>query len=474
VCYPVSLAGAESVEKGQAYTLEVQVQDPNPESSGVTLTTLLLDWGDGNQETIPLSGRQVSLQRSHTYTAAGSFTITAQVREQRRPGGPGLQGPPGPGGGDPHRHHASPGPHPGGPGGDRSPSETTALTAEITPETPLVPQSLRPLDLKNQYRLALYRHNGAWRGALSLPSGLVYRLVLVANTPSGEVRSQEETFRATGAEMSLQKTFVAQTALPSCPLPQATLVATYQIQGSGDTSPLQGQTVAVRGVVTAVFPGLRGFYIQDPTGDGDPNTSDGLFVYYGNVSVSVIPGQYVQATGPVAEYAATGDTLGTLTQVSPERSHQPNRLRHGRAARGGGRHPAGDQPGAPGGHAGPRGEPHRSGCLQPGPFWGGGPGLIPPHPPQRRCGIPSSRLPASNLNLANYGGYTLVLDDASTQQNPNPIPYLPQEGTLRVGDRLLQAEGVLEWRFGAYRLQPTSTPSFATENPRPEPPASTA
>lgn len=68
----VSLASAESVEKGQAYTLEVQVQDPNPESSGVTLTTLLLDWGDSNQETIPLSGRQVSLQRSHTYTAAGS------------------------------------------------------------------------------------------------------------------------------------------------------------------------------------------------------------------------------------------------------------------------------------------------------------------------------------------------------------------------------------------------------------------
>jgi predicted extracellular nuclease len=89
-------------------------------------------------------------------------------------------------------------------------------------------------------------------------------------------------------------------------------------------------------------------------------------------------------------------------------------------------------------------------------------------------GNPSSRLPASNLNLANYGGYTLVLDDASTQQNPNPIPYLPQGGTLRVGDRLLQAEGVLEWRFGAYRLQPTSTPSFATENPRPQPPAPTA
>jgi predicted extracellular nuclease len=468
----VALTGGDSVEKGQPYTLEVQVQDPNPEASGVTLTTLLLDWGDGNQETIPLSGRQVSLQRSHTYTAAGSFTITAQVENSAglvAQASKALQ----------VLEVETPITITPAPDLTRvvlevtgAPSGTTALTAEITPETPLVPQSLRPLDLKNQYRLALYWHNGAWRGALSLPSGLVYRLVLVANTPSGEVRSQEETFRATGAEMSLQKTFVAQTALPSCPLPQATLVATYQIQGSGDTSPLVGQTVAVRGVVTAVFPGLRGFYIQDPTGDGDPNTSDGLFVYYGNVSVSVTPGQYVQVTGPVAEYAATGDTLGTLTQVIlseatnltvcgtaelpqavavtlPETNLERLEGMRVRVA---------NLTVVDVYNLGRFGEVALASYR-----------LIHPN-----AGVdPSSRLPASNLNLANYGGYTLVLDDASTQQNPNPIPYLPQEGTLRVGDRLLQAEGVLEWRFGAYRLQPTSTPSFATENLRPEPPAST-
>jgi aryl-phospho-beta-D-glucosidase BglC (GH1 family) len=203
----VALTGGDSVDEGQPYTLEVQVQDPNPEASGVTLTTLLLDWGDGNQETIPLSGRQVSLQRSHTYTAAGSFTITAQARNSAglvAQASRALQ----------VLEVETPITITPAPDLTRvvlevtgAPSGTTALTAEITPETPLVPQSLRPLDLKNQYRLALYWHNGAWRGALSLPSGLVYRLVLVANTPSGEVRSQEETFQATGAEMSLQKTF---------------------------------------------------------------------------------------------------------------------------------------------------------------------------------------------------------------------------------------------------------------------------
>ena len=29
-------------------------------------------------------------------------------------------------------------------------------------------------------------------------------------------------------------------------------------------------------------PALRGFFIQDPTGDGNPATSDGIFVFEGS------------------------------------------------------------------------------------------------------------------------------------------------------------------------------------------------
>jgi hypothetical protein len=48
----------------------------------------------------------------------------------------------------------------------------------------------------------------------------------------------------------------------------------YTIQGSGHTSPLAGATVTTQGVVTAIDTtssgeGSRGFYIQDPNGDGD-------------------------------------------------------------------------------------------------------------------------------------------------------------------------------------------------------------
>jgi predicted extracellular nuclease len=467
----VTLAGTDSVEKGQLYTVHIQAEDPNPESSGVTLTALLLDWGDGNQETISLLDRQASLTRSHTYTAAGTFTVTAQVSNSA-----GL------------RAQASKALHvlepetpitiTPAPDLTRvvlevtgAPERTTSLEAEISPEIPLVPQSLRPLDLKNLYRLALYPQGGAWRGALSLPSGLTYRLVLVAHTPAGPVRSGEEAFRAVGAELNLQKTFQAQTALPNCPPPDATLAATYEVQGNGDRSPLEGQTVAVRGVVTAVFPGLRGFYIQDPEGDGDPNTSDGLFVYHSNLTVNVNPGQYVQVKGTITEYAASGDTLGTLTQLSlgaathltvcgptevpeaitltlPEANLERLEGMRVRLA---------NLTVVDLYNLGRFGEvvlaTHR---------------LVHPN----AGGNPANRLPAEKMSLPNYGGYTLTLDDASTQQNPNPIPYLPPGSTLRVGDRLVEGEGVLEWRYGSYRIQPVTTPSFAQANPRPQAPAS--
>lgn len=52
-----------------------------------------------------------------------------------------------------------------------------------------------------------------------------------------------------------------------------------QIQGSAASSPYAGQqlTQPLRGCVTGIA--AEGFFLQDPTGDGDPATSDGIYVY---------------------------------------------------------------------------------------------------------------------------------------------------------------------------------------------------
>lgn len=57
----------------------------------------------------------------------------------------------------------------------------------------------------------------------------------------------------------------------------APLTPIYAIQGDGAASALDGQRVDSVGIVTAVGP--RGFFVQDPAGDGRAETSDGIYVY---------------------------------------------------------------------------------------------------------------------------------------------------------------------------------------------------
>ncbi|WP_324025807.1 ExeM/NucH family extracellular endonuclease [Aeromonas caviae] len=93
-----------------------------------------------------------------------------------------------------------------------------------------------------------------------------------------------------------------------CPVDQ--LVPVPAIQGPGSSSPLvpagkfeSEQAYATRGVVTQVVSGLyKGFFIQDEQGDGDPATSDGLFVYSTKANAAIVPGAEVCVSGKVKEY----------------------------------------------------------------------------------------------------------------------------------------------------------------------------
>ena len=55
------------------------------------------------------------------------------------------------------------------------------------------------------------------------------------------------------------------------------LTPIYLIQGDGTSTPLSQKRVSTFGLVSGVQ--SNGFYLQDPTGDGIPQTSDGIFVY---------------------------------------------------------------------------------------------------------------------------------------------------------------------------------------------------
>ncbi len=82
-----------------------------------------------------------------------------------------------------------------------------------------------------------------------------------------------------------------------------------QIQGETHYSEFDGQPVTTSGIVTAVD--ARGFYLQDPDGDGNDATSDAIYVFTGSAPTVVI-GDAVNVAGRVSEF---GNDL-PLTEIN--------------------------------------------------------------------------------------------------------------------------------------------------------------
>ena len=92
----------------------------------------------------------------------------------------------------------------------------------------------------------------------------------------------------------------------------------HDIQGNTWISPHNTETVTnVPGIVTGVrTTGTKGYWIQDPTPDSDPATSEGIFVYTTSPTVAV--GDSVLVSGKVSDYypLSSGDTLSTTSNLS--------------------------------------------------------------------------------------------------------------------------------------------------------------
>ncbi|GAA4825953.1 endonuclease/exonuclease/phosphatase family protein [Streptomyces ziwulingensis] len=97
-------------------------------------------------------------------------------------------------------------------------------------------------------------------------------------------------------------------------------VRVHDIQGTTRLSPYAGQQVTdVPGTVTGVrgYGSSRGFWLQDPSPDADPATSEGVFVFTGSAP-KVAVGDAVTVSGTVTEYVPGGASSGnqTLTEIT--------------------------------------------------------------------------------------------------------------------------------------------------------------
>ncbi|MFD8014971.1 endonuclease/exonuclease/phosphatase family protein [Streptomyces sp. NPDC058955] len=98
------------------------------------------------------------------------------------------------------------------------------------------------------------------------------------------------------------------------------VVRIHDVQGTTRVSPLAGkQVTGVTGIVTGVrgYGSSRGFWMQDPQGDENPATSEGLFVFTSSTP-TVAVGDAVSVDGTVTEYVPGGLNSGnqSLTQLS--------------------------------------------------------------------------------------------------------------------------------------------------------------
>ncbi|MPV59218.1 endonuclease [Burkholderia sp. HI2761] len=249
----------------------------------------------------------------------------------------------------------------------------------------------------------------------------------------------------------------------------ATAIA--EIRRAGRPSPLAGQTTSIEAVVTAAFggaDGLGGFFVQqaDAQRQRRPGVSEGLFVHA--PSARAEPGDLVHLTGRVDEqYGRTQFTLSgrvtvcargqtvtpavlALPVASPAvlAAHEAMRVRLPQTLTVSDTHELG-----------------RYGSI----VLSNGRLRVP-----TQVALPADAAAQAAANALNR----IVLDDGSSRRDPAtvryPPPALSAANTLRAGYTVRGVEGVLELRYGAWRLQPVAgtPPVFdAAANPRTAAPA---
>ena len=242
----------------------------------------------------------------------------------------------------------------------------------------------------------------------------------------------------------------------------ATLISA--VQGSEFSSPLIDEIHIVEGIVSATLPDSNGFFLQEEQADqdNDPMTSEGIFV---SLSGADLPaeGDVVRLQGSVEEnYGKTqlvanqallicgaGSIAATLVTLPfTSAAHQES--------------------------------------LE---------GML--------VAISTELTVTDNYNLGRYGEVTLsngriyvptnlylpgsveltelaatnslnkvTLDDGVGGQNPDDIIFptggLTAFNTLRLGDKVTELTGVLDYSYGKYRITPTTAPNFIHENERNE------
>ncbi len=244
----------------------------------------------------------------------------------------------------------------------------------------------------------------------------------------------------------------------------AIAVPISKIQGTGDKSPLAGQDAIVEATVTNIAPAVSGFFVQSSSNeeDGDSKSSEGLYVYLNGQTQMPAIGQRVRLVGGVSErYDRTqlslsdayidcgeGERIAPTTLTLPYENVSDLEALEGMLV------------------VLPQtlSVTDTYGLTRYGQFAVSNGRLIKSTNMYRADNPKAAAL--AERNKRNK----LVVDDLSSTQNPETLPYpspsLRYDRTMRLGDTVSGLEGTIEYGYGNYQLYPTKAPVFTQANPR--------
>lgn len=225
-------------------------------------------------------------------------------------------------------------------------------------------------------------------------------------------------------------------------------VPIWAIQGPGERSPYVRSEATTQGIVTGVFPGLQGFWIQETTSDTDPATSAGLFVLFGEAEVTDLPvaaGDLVQVNGRVREisgqttlHALTPEAVAVLSSDNPLPAVTPF-----------------DPP---------------QGAAEALVYKEALEGMLVGLEGTAVAVAPTTQYGETTLVAAHWGvdevprgaesGFFIVFDDGSTVRH---LDQSTQTVAVQKGDQVSGLVGPLAYTFGQHKIEPVALPEVASQ-----------
>lgn len=242
----------------------------------------------------------------------------------------------------------------------------------------------------------------------------------------------------------------------------------YEIQGDGRSSDLVGDTIVTEGVVTVDVQREEehdGFYLQDPKGDGNPSTSDGIYVrhkdYWG---FDVAVGDHVRIRASVSEWfgeTQLGNVSASAATICGTGSVQPTRVK----TRDFNANPE-QYEGMYVEYKGTHFVTDMFDMYRFGQVWLGTDSVI----EQPTDAYPGDSEPMYRLADDNMDQSVMLISAVTDRDVVPEIPFVHDNGTLRVGDRVINPIGAIQYSFGNYKMVNNPDPVFDETNPRPDEP----